>query len=448
MNGISIKHRHGSAGLSRARCRLVLLLGVLIALAAGVHAQPAPPSLTLEQAQTLAIQKSTQLVAQEAAGNAAREMAIAAGQLPDPVLKLGVTNLPIDGADRFNLTRDFMTMRSVGVMQTYTGEAKRKARSNRFEKEVELVNANRNLTVNNIQLNTAIAWLNRYYQERIREVLVHQRDEAKLQIETSNAAYRGGRGSLDDAFAARTAVVQIEDRIAKAELQLETSKIQLKRWVGDMGVIALDMLPSMDRAPYSEAGMSEQLLNHPKIAVINSQEVAAQADVDTALANKTADWTFEIMLNQRGSAYSNMASINASIPWQWDPKNRQDREVNAKLATVEQRRAERTDALRNQIAEISAMLQEWRGNQARLRKYDDTILPLAKERTSAALAAYRGGAAAASTLSAVLEARRMEVDVQLERLRLDMETARLWAQLNYQNATIGESTPQLNKDLK
>jgi outer membrane protein TolC len=405
--------------------------------------------LSIEKAQALALQRSTLLVAHDSANKAARDMGLAAGQLPDPILKLGINNLPIDGADRFSLTRDFMTMRSLGVMQEFTREDKRKARSNRFEREVELVNANRNLTVNYVQRSTAMAWLDRYYQERILEVLIRQRDEAKLQIETSDAAYRGGRGSLNDAFAARTAVVQIEDRIATAQLQVGTSKIQLNRWVGDVDAYALDTLPLMARVPFSEDHLDAQLLHHPQIAVMQRQEVVAQADADIALANKKADWTVEIMLNQRGSAYSNMASINASIPWQWDPKNRQDREVSAKLATVEQHRAERADAIRNHIAEISAMLKEWRGNQARLRKYDDTILPLAKERISAALAAYRSGAAAASTLSAVLEARRMEVDVQLERLRLDMETARLWAQLNYQNTTIGgESTPQPNKELK
>jgi outer membrane protein TolC len=424
----------------------IAVLAVVIALPLVAYAR-AP--LSIEKAQALAIQRSTQLVAHDAASKAARDMGLAAGQLPDPILKLGVNNLPIDGADRFNLTRDFMSMRSIGVMQEFTREDKRKARSARFEKEAESVTANRNLTASNVQRSTAMAWLDRYYQERILEVLIRQRDEAKLQIETSDAAYRGGRGSLNDAFAARTAVVQIEDRIATAQLQVGTSKIQLNRWVGDVDAYALDTLPLMARVPFSEDHLDAQLLHHPQIAVMQRQEVVAQADADIALANKKADWTVEIMLNQRGSAYSNMASINASIPWQWDPKNRQDREVSAKLATVEQHRAERADAIRNHIAEISAMLKEWRGNQARLRKYDDTILPLAKERISAALAAYRSGAAAASTLSAVLEARRMEVDVQLERLRLDMETARLWAQLNYQNTTIGgESTPQPNKELK
>ncbi len=56
------------------------------------------------------------------------------------------------------------------------------------------------------------------------------------------------------------------------------------------------------------------------------------------------------------------------------------------------------------------------------------LIPLAAERTRAALAAYRGGGA---PLSAVLEARRMEIDTRLERMRLEMENAGVWAQLEY-----------------
>ena len=46
------------------------------------------------------------------------------------------------------------------------------------------------------------------------------------------------------------------------------------------------------------------------------------------------------MFSQRGSAYSNMVSLNVSVPLQWDQKNRQDRELAARLATG------RTDARR------------------------------------------------------------------------------------------------------
>ena len=71
-------------------------------------------SLSLEDALRIAAGRSRQLVAQDALASAAREQSVAAGQLPDPVLKFGINNLPINGADRFNLTRDFMTMRRSG----------------------------------------------------------------------------------------------------------------------------------------------------------------------------------------------------------------------------------------------------------------------------------------------------------------------------------------------
>ena len=101
------------------------------------HAAP----LTLDEALRLAQARSRQLPAQQASAAAAREMAIAAGQRPDPVLKAGINNLPVDGADRFSLSRDFMTMRSIGVMQEFTRASKLKARTARFEREAEFVEA-------------------------------------------------------------------------------------------------------------------------------------------------------------------------------------------------------------------------------------------------------------------------------------------------------------------
>jgi len=91
----------------------------------------AQPALTLEHALQLAQQRSHALVAQDASAAAARNMAVGAGQLPDPVIKGGIINLPVSGADRFSLTRDFMTMRSIGVMQEFAGADKRLARRSR-----------------------------------------------------------------------------------------------------------------------------------------------------------------------------------------------------------------------------------------------------------------------------------------------------------------------------
>ncbi|MGZ9076472.1 MAG: TolC family protein, partial [Burkholderiaceae bacterium] len=213
---------------TRHTTALVLVLCVT-AFGPAVYAQP----LSFDQALRMAQDRSRQLVAQDHAAAAAREMAVAAAQLPDPMLTAGINNLPINGPDRFSLTSDFMTMRSVGVVQEFTREDKRTARAARFEREAEVAQANRTQALANLQRDTALAWLDRYYQDRVRNVLVAQRDEARLQGEAADVAYRGARGSQADVFAARTAVAQIEDRIAQADRQIASATTRLARWIGD-----------------------------------------------------------------------------------------------------------------------------------------------------------------------------------------------------------------------
>lgn len=131
-------------------------------------AAQAESALSLEEALLLAQDRSRQLAGHDAAAQASRQMAIAAGQRPDPALKAGVNNLPINGADRFSLTRDFMTMRSVGVMQEFTRLDKLKARTARFDREGDVAEAARLVTLTDLRRETAKAWLDRHYQERMR----------------------------------------------------------------------------------------------------------------------------------------------------------------------------------------------------------------------------------------------------------------------------------------
>ena len=136
------------------------------------------------------------------------------------------------------------------------------------------------------------------------------------------------------------------------------------------------------------------------------------------------------MYSQRGPAYSNMVSINVSMPLQWDQQNRQDRELAAKLAMVEQMRAEREEATRACTSpKTRAMLQEWQSDRERLgalRRLADPARRRAHARSDRRLSRRR-----AARSRAVLEARRSEIDTRMERLRLEMEAARLWAQLEY-----------------
>ena len=131
--------------------------GIALALLAMASPPAAAGPLGFEESLRLAQQRSLQLPAQDAAATAAREMAAAAGQRPDPTLKAGIANLPLGGDDRFSLTRDAMTMRSIGVMQELTREGKLKARSARYERAAEAAEAGRRLALANLQRDTAAA---------------------------------------------------------------------------------------------------------------------------------------------------------------------------------------------------------------------------------------------------------------------------------------------------
>ena len=415
--------RHRRSGRHRA-CTLVLAAAAALA----TSSSQAQPVLSFDQALRTAQERSRQLAAQDAAAAAARDMSIAAGQLPDPVLKAGITNLPLSGPDRLSLTSDSMTMRSIGVMQEFTRNDKRQARAARFDREAEAARAGRRLALANLQRDTALAWLDRHYQERVLEMLARQRDEARLQIDAADAAYRGARGSQADVFEARSALAQVDDRIAQARREVDSARTRLARWVGDVASAPLGGLPAIDSVRLRATDLDAQFAHHPRIALLEKQEDVAQAEAEVSQANRQPDWSVELMFNQRGPTYSNMVSVNVSVPLPWDRANRQDRELAAKRAVVEQLRAEREEATRAQVAEAKVMLQEWQSDRARLRRYDEALLPLAGDRTQASVAAYRGGG---GTLASVLEARRNEIDTRIERIRLEMETARLWAQLEF-----------------
>ena len=123
-----------------------------------------------------------------------------------------------------------------------------------------------------------------------------------------------------------------------------------------------------------------------------------------------------------------MVSIGVSIPLQIAPGDRQDRDLAAKIALAEQARAQFEDALRMHTAEVRAMVAEWESDRERLTRIETSLIPIAAQRSAAALAAYRGNT---GTLSAVLEARRNEGDTRMQALQLTADTARVWAQLNF-----------------
>lgn len=411
--------KHPSLFLARA----VLALAGLLAL---VPPAAADEPLGLSAAVSAAVARSRSLDASTAAAQGAREMAVAAAQRPDPVLRLSLDNLPVDGPDRFSTTRDFMTMRSIGLMQTLPNADKRRARGERFDREAEAALSERAQRLALLQTEVAQAWLERRMQEQ-RWLLLHaQITEARVLVQTLDAALRGGRGSVADVFSAREALAQLEQGLIGAQAERTNARLTLARFTGGPPDQPLAEPPPFRQSP-AVIGPLDHL---PDLAALQAREAVARAEAEVARQELQPDWSAEIMFSQRGSQFSNMVSVGVSVPLQWDKPQRQQRELAARLARVNELEAEREERTRERMLQVQRWQQDWRAGQDRLAYLDAQRQPLAMQRVDVALAAYRGGR---EGLGAVLQARRDALNLALERLALERDTAGLWVQLEYLN---------------
>lgn len=403
------------------------LAAALVALLLGPAALAADKPLSFAEAQRLAVERSQQLNALGLGVTAAREMAVAAGQLPDPVLSIGIENVPIEGPDRFRLTAEGMTMRRIGVMQELPRREKRELRARRYELEAQKGLTEQEAARAMIQRDTAMAWLEAWYAERMAAAVAELRLRGLQEVQASEAEYRAGRGMQADVLMARAGVAMLDDRAAEMERKVKTARTMLARWTG-VADAALDGAPDISRLGEAAHGDEDDLARHPELAVLAQDEAIADSEARLARANRQPDWSVELAWQNRSSPFGDMVSLMARVPLPWDRANRQDRELAARLAMAQQAAAQREEAVRRHVAEVRTMVQEWESNRSRLTRYEREIIPLATQRSDAALSGYKG---AKTNVSEVIAARRAELDIRLQALQLEAETARLWAQLNY-----------------
>ena len=405
-----------------ALARLVGRAVLTLSLPLSSLAQP----LTLDEAMQIAATGQPLLEAQKAGIRAAEEASVAATQLPDPKLKLGLLNVPISGQDAFSLTREPMTMRMVGVMQEFPRADKRRLRG-------ELVDISRrqqadelDATQRSIRRDVALAWLDAHFSQRAVALVAAQERETLRQIDLLTIGVKTGRASQADTIAARIELDMLKDRSSHLTQQEAVARAGLSRWIGPEAQrpIASD-LPTLPQ-PGEMEQLAAQLSEHPHLSTLERSVEKAEAEAELAKLGTKPDWNVELSYGVRGSSFGDMVTLQFGIDLPVFQKNRQLRDVAAKLADAQRAQALRDDNLREMQAMLRAHHAQWRSGLERLARYRTSTVPMAASQVEAALAAYRAGR---GTLASVLEARRMQLDVLVQQLMLEADTAKAQAQI-------------------
>jgi len=259
-----LKYIRLEAKRSKIMCAL-LLMGVLSAVDA--HAQHRV-SLTLAEAEDLAAVNEPGQQAIKAKAAALQARAVVAGELPDPTLRVGLNNFPIESG---GFRTEGMTNAAVGLRQAFPAGKTRSYSARQFDLLATEMNENAAARGRNVMTAVRSAWLDLYYWEQAHNLVSESRPFFDDLATVTRSLYSVGRKSQQDVLRAELELSRLQDRLIDIERQRSRAQAALGKWVGsDAARPVAPKLPSWNQIPQLES-MQAMLLGHPVLRAAEAQ---------------------------------------------------------------------------------------------------------------------------------------------------------------------------------
>ena len=388
----------------------------------------APHPLTLEQAVALAVKHAPQVQAGQYKQEAAAHDTDRAGRWPDPQLQFGVQNLDAQGPGAFNPNADSMTMRFVGISQDIPSLAARAAQRAKASANQDVAEADTVDAQFLAKRNAATAWVNLWAALRADALLARLGAQNKIAIDTAQAHLAGATGTVTDVLAARAVSIELDNQLEAIHGDEQEAYAGLARWVG----VNTDQAPLATPPDFAQLPVAEnQLLGMPDrqapLLVWAPRISAAEAALQSAEASKQPDWNVGFSYGVRAPGLPALTSLQVGMRLPLFADHRENQDIDARSADLAAVRAEHEDARRAQIETVARSLARWRSLNAQTTRDELSLLPVAHDRATTALASYRGG----GSLDPWLDARRAEINANLAYANLLAARALAWVELAY-----------------
>ncbi|MES2056402.1 MAG: TolC family protein [Pseudomonadota bacterium] len=403
--------------------RYSFLPALLAAAGIGLPTTALADPMTYTDALTRAAANAPSLKARAASTDAARSSAIAADRLPDPTLDLGVAGFPVTGPNAGSFSRDDFTMATIGISQQFPNLAKRHARAARASAEIGIAKAGEQVETRNIQLETALAWIDLHYGER-RLAQLDLLDASLDDLQkTVTARLASGAARPSQALEPEQLRAAVVDRRAEMAAVITQARARLVRYTGDPNPEVTGDPPNPTVDPVQLRAGIETL---PALRALDAATTAADADIGLARAGKRPDWRISASYGRRDSRFGDLASVGVSIDLPLFAGKRQDPKIAASASMAERARLDREAGKRALIAALDSDLADHDMHHERLRNARATLVPLAKHRAELDRDSYAAGktdlgTALLSTLAlaeAEVEMLNREADVARDAVRI------------------------------
>ncbi len=400
-----------------------------------------PITLSLDEAERLTLQRHPLLSQSQAEVEVSRARALSAGQLPDPQVRFGMQNVPIDS---LALNRDEMSMVTLGVTQMFPPLGKRGLIQQSARAETISSHSKYRDTQARLRHEVHMAWLDVYYQERDLTTVRSSYELLDQVVQVARAQYRSGLAQEADVFKAQLERDDLREREESIQAARSMAQSRLARLTGipNANITVTTDLPAAPTV-YSDDELITMLPQHPQVTALDAQIRTAELNLAAARRDYYPEFGVEAMYGYRaardmgGAKVPDMISAGVVMSMPLWTASRQDARTRERQAQWLALRYQRDDLLLQLNADARARYAEYTRIKSRLMLLESTLLPQAEQTVSALLAAYRTGK---TDMASVLRARQVNLDYALRvwRLRTDVWIAS--AELNYLGTTTTETS--------
>ena len=434
------------------RCGGSALLTVALAVP---PAAAATGGITLEQAVLMARDSDPWLRGSEHRQRAIEAMGTAAGSLPDPMLSLGLANLP---TDTFDFDQEPMTQFKVGVSQTFPRGDSRELQRQRLSVLGSSHPLQREDRRARVAVTVAHLWLEAWRAKETRRLIEQDRGLFEYLVDVAQSSYSSalGRTRQQDLVRAQLELTRLEDRLTQLQQHLDTSLFSLGEWLlpvmaaagtdgeyplpGDIDVVGqLPDIPLLQPQLYEHARsptpqeVAALLAAHPAIVNLDRQIDASEIGVDLAEQKYRPQWSVNASYGYRdddpvAGDRADFFSVGVAFDLPLFTGNRQDQEVRAAVAGAEAMRTEKALAIRKMLAAFQAQRARLLRLNERQVLYRSRLLREMQEQAEASLSAYTNDD---GDFSEVVRSRIAELNARIEALDIDVDRLKAISQLNY-----------------
>ncbi len=397
-------------------------------------------TLSLDAAERLALQRHPLLSQSQAEIEVSRARALSAGQLPDPQVRFGVQNVPIDS---LALNRDEMSMVTLGVTQMFSPVGKRGLMQQGAQAEILTAQSKYRDTQARLRHEVHMAWLDVYYQERELATLRASYELFDQIVQVARVQYRNGLAQEADVLKAQLERDDLREREEKIQATRSMALSRLARLIGmsNANITVTAELPTTPTV-HTDTELMTMLNQHPQVAALDAQIRTAELDLAAARRDYYPEFGLEAMYGYRaarnvdGAKLPDMISAGMVMSVPLWTTHRQDARAQERQAKWLALRYQRDDVLLELNAQARARYAEYTRIQSRLALLENTLLPQAELTVSALLVTYRTGK---TDMASVLRARQVNLDYTLRWWRLRTDSWIATAELNYLGTTTAET---------